>query len=312
MFPDGPKVVVLLATFNGAKYLPAQLQSIKDQRHENWELVASDDGSCDCSVETLRSFSRGVRQRVIIIEGPRKGFWRNFLSLVRRADCSDIQGDLFAFCDQDDVWLNDKLQRAVEWFRTRPPDVPAVYFSRTQLMNEDGTITGLSPLFRRPTSFQNALVQSIGGGNTMVLNQPAKSLLVRAPADITLVSHDWWAYMVVTGAGGHAFFDPVPTLKYRQHENNLVGANRGGKARLVRLGAFINGRARRWNDTNIRSLNRMRSFLSDSALQTLDQFSSARAAPIPKRITLMSQSQVYRQGRLETLCLYLGAWLGLI
>ena len=301
-----------MATFNGAEHLPAQLQSLKDQSHGNWELVVSDDGSADGTVEIVRRFSSGIPQRVTIVEGPQKGFWQNFLSLLRRTNGTEVEGDLFACCDQDDIWFDDKLQRAIEWFRKQPSKAPAVYFSRTQLMSEDGRITGLSFPFGRPTGFQNALVQSIGGGNTMVLNRAAKSLLARAPADIILVSHDWWTYQVVTGAGGQAFFDQEPTLKYRQHGNNLVGANRGVRARLVRLRAFMGGRARRWNDTNITSLNQMRTLLSDSALRTLDLFSSARTAPFLKRISLLRRSGVYRQGRLETLGLYLGTWLGLI
>jgi glycosyltransferase involved in cell wall biosynthesis len=303
------KVVVLMATFNGANHLADQLLSLGNQTHENWELIVSDDGSVDATLDIVRTFATSVRQSVVTIEGPREGFWQNFLSLLRH---TTEGGDLFAFSDQDDIWFHDKLERAVRWFAKQPPDIPALYFSRTEIMSEDGAIIGLSPLFRRPTSFQNALVQSIGGGNTMVLNRAAKSLLVSAPNDIVLPSHDWWAYQVVTGAGGRAFYDPLPSLFYRQHTGNLVGSNQGIKARLSRLAAFTGGRARRWNDININSLYRMRNILSEDAVRTLNLFSKARTARLPKKMLLLWQSGVYRQGRLESIGLHVGAWFGRI
>ena len=111
---------------------------------------------------------------------------------------ADIVGDFFACCDQDDVWWPDKLERALQWLHTVPEHVPAVYFSRTRNVDASGNIIGCSPLFRRPPNFRNALVQSIGGGNTMVFNRAARELLVAAgPVDVA--SHDWWTYLLVSG-----------------------------------------------------------------------------------------------------------------
>lgn len=307
-----PKISILLATFNGARHLASQLHSLKDQSYQNWELFVSDDGSEDNTIEIVCDFAREVPQRVVIVEGPRQGFWRNFLSLLRRTDIFSSPEALLAFCDQDDVWFSNKLSRAAAWFSSRPPDVPALYFSRTQLMNEEGEIIGLSPLFTRPTSFRNALVQSIGGGNTIVLNRAAGELLARAPHDITIVSHDWWAYQVVTGAGGDAFYDPDPTINYRQHAKNLVGGNRGVKARLVRSLAFGGGRMRKWNEINTTALAQLKPVLSADAQRTLELFSSARTSCLPQRLFLLWRSGVYRQGILETLGLFLGATLRLI
>ena len=304
------KIVILLAAFNGAAHLKEQLVSFAAQSHQEWELIVSDDGSTDRTLDIVREFAHSVPQRVDLTKGPQKGFWRNFVSLTKRAEASDAE--LFAFSDQDDIWFPDKLERAAKWFATGTCDMPRLYFTRTELIDEDGRPAGLAPLFRRKPSFQNALVQNIGGGNTMVMNKSARLLLAQAPDDINLIAHDWWAYQVVTGSGGMAFYDPVPSLKYRQHRNNLIGSNRGFWQRYLRATAFANRRMKHWNDVNIASLNKMRDSLSLPALSTLDDFVAARRSRVLSRIILLRRSGVYRQNVEETVGLYLGAILGLI
>ena len=84
-----------------------------------------------------------------------------------------IDGDYFAFCDQDDLWDEDKLAEALDWLEKQPADTPALYCTRTRTVDERGSEIGLSPLFRRRPSFRNAIVQSIAGANTMVMNKAA-------------------------------------------------------------------------------------------------------------------------------------------
>ncbi|WP_441228931.1 glycosyltransferase family 2 protein [Tardiphaga sp. 20_F10_N6_6] len=302
-----PKVIILLATRNGAQFLPEQLESYRLQIYSNWELLVSDDGSTDVTVELIQEFARSISQRVTILAGPQKGFWQNFVSLVRNAD---IAGDLFAYSDQDDVWFPEKLAKAVDWFRTRSIDLPALYFSRTELIEGDGTSAGFSPLFTRPPLFHNALVQNIGGGNTMVFNRAALTILRATPEDAAMVSHDWWTYQVVTGVGGLAHYDPWPSLKYRQHGNNLVGSNIGLRARLIRMAAFANGRVVMWNDVNLKLLDRMRASFTSVNAATLDDFITARRASLLRRLYLIRRSGVYRQSTVENIGLFVGALFG--
>jgi glycosyltransferase involved in cell wall biosynthesis len=304
------KVVILLATFNGADYIAEQLASFAAQSYEDWELLVSDDGSSDRTVEIIREFAEGRPQRIRLVEGPRQGFWRNFLFLTRLA--AESAGDLFAFSDQDDIWLPTKIQRAVDWFANEPSDVPRLYFTRTQLIGEHAESLGWSPLFKRKPSFQNALVQNIGGGNTMVLNRTAGSLLSATPRNVSLVAHDWWTYQMVTGAGGLAFYDPRPSVSYRQHGGNLIGSNRGLRQRLNRLFAFTNSRVVQWNDTNINALNNMRDLLSAKNLDALDLFCQARTAALPRKLYLLWRSGVYRQNVVETVGVYIGSIFHLI
>jgi glycosyltransferase involved in cell wall biosynthesis len=301
-----PKVVILLATRNGAAFVQEQLDSYRTQTYGNWELLVSDDGSTDDTIKIVEEFAKHVPQRVVVREGPRQGFWQNFVSLVKS---DDIDGDLFAYSDQDDVWFADKLAKAVNWFEARPAVQPALYFTRTALVEEDGTPAGFSPLFTRPASFRNALVQNIGGGNTMVFNRAARLALRAAPAG-ALVAHDWWTYQVVTGIGGTAHYDPWPSLRYRQHGLNLIGANSGLRARLVRLSAFAFGRLVMWNDVNLNVLGRMRHLLTPHNALILDRYAKIRLAAWPMRLWLVWKSGVYRQSLVDNLGLFVGALFG--
>lgn len=310
LVPSSPqKVVILLGTHNGAEFLPEQLQSFRNQCHSNWELLVSDDGSTDQTVEVIEAFAKLVPQRVTLRQGPRQEFWKNFLSMVR---LNDMGGEFFAYSDQDDIWGSEKLAKAVDWLATIPKGRPALYFGRTILIGRDGRPLGLSPLFERAASFQNALVQNIGGGNTMVFNRATKSLLAATPEDVSLVAHDWWTYQLVTGAGGVAHYDPWPTVKYRQHQQNLIGSNAGLRQRSLRLRAFVGGRVIMWNDINIKALNRMRSLLTSSNLATLDRFACARKSPLPKRLYLLWKAGAYRQSAFENIGIFVGSLFGRI
>lgn len=304
-----PKIVILLGTWNGARFLEAQLESYRAQTYDNWALVVSDDGSTDTTAAMVEAFAATVPQRVVMCAGPRLGFWQNFVALVRN---DEIDGELFAYSDQDDIWFPEKLARAAAWFAAQPPADPALYFSRTELIEADGTPAGFSPLFTRPPAFQNALVQNIGGGNTMVFNAAARQALRSTPPDAVLVSHDWWTYQVVTGIGGTAHYDPWPSLKYRQHGLNIVGANIGWRARLVRLTAFAGGRVVSWNEINLKLLDSMRTLLTPANAVALDRYRRARQAAWPKRLGLVWRSGVYRQSLVENVGLFVGALFGRI
>src|SRR6267142_2980219 len=225
------RVAILMCTKDGAAFLGDQLKSIADQTHENWMLIVSDDGSIDETKTILERFAESRHQTTMIRNGPAKGVCANFLSLA--ADPA-IDADYFAFSDQDDVWYLDKLRRALTWLVAVPGNVPALYCGRTELMSIDGQSYGFSPLFTRPPTFRNALVQNLGGGNTMVFNRAAKKILESAAA-FEVVLHDWWVYQLVTAAGGVVHYDRQPALKYRQHPDNLIGSNLGWRARLSRI-----------------------------------------------------------------------------
>jgi glycosyltransferase involved in cell wall biosynthesis len=289
-FPRNGDVAVLLCTFNGARFLPAQLESIRRQTFRDWRIVASDDGSRDDTKAILAAF-RDVVPGTQVLDGPRLGFRRNFLSLA----CNPLaEADHVAFCDQDDVWNDDKLERALQALATVPAGVPAVYCSRTTLIDAAGRVIGASPLFRRPPSFRNALTQNIAGGNTMVLNRAARDILRAVGDSVEVPSHDWWTYIAVTAVEGHVIYDPVPTVAYRQHGGNTIG---GGKRRSLAnkvAETFSSAHARAF-DAHRAALARMANLISPENRRVLQHLARYREAPFPSHILHFRRAGLYRQ-----------------
>lgn len=302
-----PRVAILLCTYHGQSYLPEQLDSIAAQTHGNWQVWVSDDGSRDNTHAILEAYRKSWGDvRLSIHAGPAEGFAVNFMSLACRAD---IDADYFAYSDQDDIWAADKLERALKWLRTVPAGVPAVYCSRTEIVDADNRSIGFSPLFKRPPCFANALIQNVGGGNTMVFNAAARRLLIETSDSANGVPHDWWTYMVVTGCGGYAFYDPVPSLRYRQHGGNLVGMNSSWTARRKRVRMIWNGRFRSWNDRNIQALRKMYGRLTPENQEVLDRFARARNSWLLPRLVGLKRSGIHRQTLLGNLGLVVAALL---
>lgn len=286
-------VAILLSTYNGELFLKEQLDSLIAQSHSNWTIFASDDGSTDETLAILEKYQTKLGDdRLILLNGPRQGFAKNFLSMVKN---TSIKADYFAFCDQDDIWLPERLSTAITTLQPIPSNQPALFCSRTRLINEEGRQIGLSPLFSKPTSFKNAIVQSIAGGNTMLFNRKARELLANTCTEKIIISHDWWLYMLVSGCGGHVHYSPQPLVDYRQHGNNLIGSNSSFRDRLVRIGKIFEGTFREWNENNLLALSTFKEYLTPESLRALEQFQECRHTSLCRRLTLINASGLYRQ-----------------
>ena len=295
-----------MATYNGEHYLNEQLETFKFQSYENWDLLVSDDGSTDATLDLLSQFKDDCARKhsVEIIQGPKQGFVANFLSLVANSPCN---AKYFAFSDQDDLWNKDKLRRAVDFIKKEPENVPLLYCSRTEIVFENGSKNSfLSPLMRLPPSFNNALVQSIAGGNTMVFNRAARDSLLKFGVNSEVASHDWWIYQVITGVGGNVIYDDRPSLKYRQHSENLVGTNRGVTALFDRAIMFLNGHLKDYNDKNIQALLANKMYLTKESQKSLDLFYVMKYGNIWQRLTSFLSSNIRRQGIVFNIALCLG------
>ena len=299
-----------MCTFQGQRFLHDQLASFEAQSLKAWTLLVSDDGSSDRTLDILQEQQKlWGRGKLNLQSGPRQGFAANFLSLTCQAD---INADFYAYADQDDIWEADKLERAVSWLKTIPNDVPALYCSRTRVVDEENKTLGFSPLFKRPPSFANALIQNIGGGNTMVFNHATRKLLCQAGKDIEVVSHDWWAYIFVSACGGKVYYDAYPSVRYRQHENNIVGCNNSWRARLFRMRLLAQGRFKKWNTINIQALKRLESMISPEHRQTLSLFIQSREHSIFRRLLTLKRSGVRRQSLAGQVSLFVAALFGKI
>jgi glycosyltransferase involved in cell wall biosynthesis len=306
--PDLPEVCILLAVYRGEPHLQEQLDSYIAQSHSNWSLVVSDDGTGDASAAILTAFQAGLPDHDITIRsGPARGFARNFLSLLQAAP-PDVP--YAALSDQDDVWFAQKLSRAVARLAALPADCPGLYCAPTMVCDAALVPLGPSPDFTRAPDFRNALVQSIGGGNTMVLNRAALDLVAGAAGEASdPVAHDWWLYQLVTGCGGQVIRDSEPVLYYRQHGNNLIGANLSAWASLSRILDLLGGRFRRWNDTGLAALAGPAHRFTPGARAIMAGFSAAREGRVWPRLKALRASGVYRQSSLGTLALYIACAL---
>ncbi|HEY6631028.1 MAG TPA: glycosyltransferase family 2 protein [Rhizobiaceae bacterium] len=304
------KVAIWLATRNGAAFLAEQLRSIEEQTHPSIDICASDDGSTDETPAILSDWQARWRKGAFrICEGPRRGFAENFRSLMVN---HSAEADFFACSDQDDVWEPHKLEAALSWMRSETASLPLLFCSRTLTISESGRKMGMSPLFRRKPSFRNALVQSLAGGNTMVLNRAARDVVAQASRRTGFVSHDWWIYQVVTGAGGVVRYSPEPLVRYRQHTANAVGANTSWIGRIERLKLLAGGQFSRWNDINVAALETNRDLLTPDARAALHLFTEAREGSLLRAMASLRRSGVYRQTMHGTLALWAAFALGLM
>ncbi|HQU05602.1 MAG TPA: glycosyltransferase [Acidocella sp.] len=186
-------VTILLSTFNGEKYLAEQLASIVAQRFANWQILWRDDGSSDNTVVLMRSFADQIGHDRVVEHsdsGHHYGAAPSFLCLLRAA----AHNPIIAFADQDDVWLPDKLTKAVRQIKAAG-EVPALYCARQFLVDQHLRGHRLSAL-HVDKGFPACLVQNIANGNTLVMNKAAASMVAAVPAPQATV-HDWWSYIVV-------------------------------------------------------------------------------------------------------------------
>ncbi len=208
-------VEVLLSTFNGVTYLRELLDSVRAQEYPDVTLSVRDDGSADGTLALVER-SLSDRANVTITAGANLGAGDSFLTLLRAVSPS---ARFAAFCDQDDVWLPGKLSVAVK--ALEPFDGPALYCSAVNLVGEDLTYIRVHRRCVKRPSFENALVENIATGCTIVLNRPAMDLLAsRVPKDFLM--HDAWSYLVVSGCG-YVVYDPIPRVLYRLHRSNAIG-----------------------------------------------------------------------------------------
>lgn len=269
-----PHIHILLASYNGERHLQAQLDSIAAQTWQGWRLLVSDDGSTDTTRQIIAAFAKTqAAGQVQMVEGPRAGATANFLHLIATAP----GGVTLAFCDQDDVWKADKLQRAVDAIPT-DADSPIHYSARTIIADAALNPLTESPRFTRKFGLRNALVQACTAGNTSVFNPAAARILKQGAAaarQAGIVSHDWWAYQLIAAAGGKIVKDDSPVLFYRQHSENEMGRNDTLRARLHRLSLLFQGDYGKWLAANQRALAAVPQLLTNDSRRMIDSFGDA-------------------------------------
>jgi glycosyltransferase involved in cell wall biosynthesis len=293
-----PSVAVLLSTYNGAAHLQAQLDSLAAQEGVQVEVTARDDGSTDASLELLARWSGRWPRLAALLCGPRLGPARSFLHLLAAAPDA---ADAYAFCDQDDVWLPDKLARATSALAEGGDAAPRLYCSRVLFTDESLTPLGPSP-GGGDGRFAHLLFENIAFGNTVVMNAAARRLILSRPPQGGMIMHDWWCALAVS-AFGQVVFDDRPGLLYRQHGTNAVGGAAGRLATLATaLGRLLRRPGRVWPVwAQAREFQRL--FAADLAAdkrELLDRLVASRAS-VRRRLAYAAAGPVIRAHALDAL-----------
>lgn len=228
------KVEILLATYNGECYLREQLDSILNQDYTDWIIRACDDASADNTYEILMEYKEKFPDK-FIIEKRETGFGSaklNFAHLIKESVC-----DYVMCCDQDDVWLSDKISLTLqEMKKNEKAGVPVLV--HTDLKVVDAELNVLSDSFfvhsnyNKNPGYKDLLIQNHVTGCTMMMNRTLVNLLNLQKVYQDILMHDWLAAIVAAGLGKVIFVD-CPTMLYRQHEVNSVGAKKYGLALLI-------------------------------------------------------------------------------
>jgi len=291
---------IVMATRNGAAFLPAQLDSFTAQTHDDWALMAGDDGSGDGTPDLLADWGRAHPGRLVWAgPGPGVGAAANFLTLLARAAQAAPDAAL-AFSDQDDVWLPQKLARANDWLMANGANKGAalIWTCRTVLTDQALVPLGESRRFPQPPGFGNALVQNILAGNTMVLS-PAAARAVAGTVNTALECgvpyHDWWVYQVLAGIGARVCCEDAPLVLYRQHDGNMLGHHGPVRGRLRRLGLVARRDYSAWIGANLTALRRHEAMLTPQARLMLRAFMLARRRGGPTLAAALPRLGLHRQ-----------------
>jgi glycosyltransferase involved in cell wall biosynthesis len=290
------RVAVVLSSYNGERYLAEQLESIVSQEGVDVTLLVRDDGSRDSSTSIVEAFASRY-DNVKLIRGDNRGVTGSFFAALAQAENTS---DYFAFSDQDDVWEQGKLAKGVAALRAeRDTSVPSLYFSKLEVVDEQLRHIAYTRRIFRDISFKNALFQNIVTGCTVVMNRPARDIVLSAGQADSILIHDWWCYLAIS-ALGRVIFDDKSAIKYRQHGRNQVGARMSFfgrvRSRYERTFRGLNGRFP--SEQNKLFLDLYGQRLSDEQRRFME-FTLAAKRRLRHRITLAWSSEILMQTRLE-------------
>ena len=228
MNTENVRIAILMATYNGEKFLREQIDSLFTQTYQDWHLYVHDDGSTDSTISIVKEYIDNHPGRITLMDYPSQGgACKNFLSMLDRVDAP-----YYMFCDQDDVWLPEKIEREYseirELERREVSLKPIVVYSNLIVTDSDlniispslWEIAGIYPEF--VNSFGEMAANTLMSGCTMIFNHSVKQIMPPYTDKITM--HDAWIACCVTKNNGVLYPIKQPTIYYRQHSSNALGA----------------------------------------------------------------------------------------
>ncbi len=221
-------IAILMATYNGEKYLPEQIDSLLAQTCQDWHLYVHDDGSKDGTVSVIKEYMDKNPEKITLLDyPPQGGACRNFLSMMDKVDA-----DYYMFCDQDDVWLPEKIALSLQDMRHQEsfhPQKPVVIHTDLFIVDEHLSVTydslwsytGKYPQYIRTLDDAGGHT-SIATGCTMLFNKLAKEC--SHISSEKAVMHDCWICLCTLKKRGIVYGIDKRLVLYRQHGTNCLGA----------------------------------------------------------------------------------------
>lgn len=227
-------IEILLATYNGEKYIKEQLDSILQQDYDDWIVRACDDASTDNTYDILLEYKKDYPTK-FIVERNEKGTGSaklNFFNLIKSSTCKYVM-----CCDQDDVWLPNKISLTLNKMKEiEVESTPVLVHTDLKVVDQDLNILSNSffeySRLNKRFNFKEVLIQNSVTGCTMMMNRALISLVAKENEFEKILMHDWLLAILAAGMGKIAFVDQ-PTMLYRQHSVNSVGAKQYGVSLFI-------------------------------------------------------------------------------
>ena len=224
-------IAVLISTYNGEKYISEQIESILHQSKQDFKIYVRDDGSTDSTISILKQYTDNYPQMIQLLNDvvKHRGPSQSFLWLL-----SNVGSEYYMFSDQDDVWLPNKIKISYEAIvreEKKNTNIPILVHTDMKIVNENLELISGS-LYRTmniktkiiDNSFNFMGVCSCGPGCSMLFNRKARDISIAYDDLSDTPMHDWWV-AINTLKKGRVVFVPTPTMLYRQHQSNTVGAS---------------------------------------------------------------------------------------
>lgn len=245
-------VSIVMAVYNGEKYIKEQLESIENQTYRDWKLIIRDDGSTDATGSIIEAFAGKVSQSVILLKNnsesaEERGAKYNFLALLEQVSDSYVM-----FADQDDIWMECKIEKTLQKMQEKEKeygsDTPVLVHTDVEVVDENGSTMQKSFFsfagLRKESSVSHLMIQNNVTGCAMMINRALLEGMgnLESVDKKNIIMHDYWIALYAQIFGKICFLDQT-TMKYRQHNANSVGA-KDSKNIFYLMRRFLEGRKR--------------------------------------------------------------------
>ncbi len=303
---------IVMTTFNGCKYIQKQIESILEQTIKDWELFIRDDGSTDDTLRIINEFKKRYSDKIFIINNSFEnlGSKRSFGRILETID-----SNYFMFCDQDDIWLPEKmeiaLKRMLELEGKYGRKVPILIHTDLKVVDEELNIhcDSLSKYQNlksdKVKTFNRLLVQNIITGSTVMINRALKEIAIPIPE--RAIMHDWW-FGLVASAFGKVDYINIPTVLYRQHDLSEIGAKRWDLLFILKGMTSLKDKKISIENTINQAkcfLERYRSELSSNDLEMVKAYAQLNERNFLKKRLLIIKHRFFKIGIIRNLGMFL-------